>query len=259
MRDYLEVAVEAAKLGGEVLKQSYGQVKKIEYKGEINIVTNVDKRSEILIVELLNSRFPTHSILAEEGTDMAKSSEYKWVIDPLDGTTNYAHDYPIFCVSVGLERNGEMIAGAVYQPIFEELFVAEKGGGAYLNGRKIQVSRVDNLKQALVSTGFPYDVLENAGQAMKDFSCFVDSAQAVRRDGSAALDLCYVAMGRFDGFWEPRLKPWDTAAGVLVVTEGGGRVTDFHNGLYSIYKDQVVASNGLLHEQMCQVLQRARQ
>ena len=141
MRDYLEVAVEAAKLGGEVLKQSYGKVKEIEYKGEINIVTNVDKRSEKLIVELLNSRFPAHSILAEEGTDMAKPSEYKWVIDPLDGTTNYAHDYPIFCVSVGLEKNGEMIAGAVYHPIFEELFVAEKGGGAYLNGRKIHVSR----------------------------------------------------------------------------------------------------------------------
>jgi myo-inositol-1(or 4)-monophosphatase len=258
MRDYLEVAVEAAKLGGEVLRQYYGQVKEIEYKGEINIVTNVDKRSEKLIVELLSSRFPKHSILAEEGTDVANASEYKWVIDPLDGTTNYAHDYPIFCVSVGLEKNGEMIAGAVYQPIFEELFVAEKGGGAYLNGRKIQVSRIDKLKQGLVSTGFPYDVLENPGQAMKDFSYFVDSAQAVRRDGSAALDLCYVAMGRFDGFWEARLKPWDTAAGVLIVTEAGGRVTDFQDGHYSIYKDQVVASNGLLHEQMCTVLQRAR-
>ena len=259
MRDYLEVAVEAAKLGGEVLKQSYGQVKEIEYKGEINIVTNVDKRSERLIVELLNSRFPKHSILAEEGTDMARPSEYKWVIDPLDGTTNYAHDYPLFCVSVGLERNGKMIAGAVYQPIFEELFVAEKAGGAYLNGRKIQVSRIDSLKQGLVATGFPYDVLENPSQAMKDFSYFVDSAQAVRRDGSAALDLCYVAMGRFDGFWEARLKPWDTAAGVLIVTEAGGRVSDFQDAHYSIYKDQVVASNGLLHGQICDVLQRARQ
>src|SRR5262245_31164308 len=259
MREYLEVAVEAAKLGGEVLKQFYGQVKEIEYKGEINIVTNVDKQSEKLIVELLSSRFPKHSILAEEGTDMANASEYKWVIDPLDGTTNYAHDYPIFCVSVGLERNGEMIAGAVYQPISEELFVAEKGTGAYLNGRRIQVSRIVNLKQGLVSTGFPYDVLENPGQAMKDFSYFVDSAQAVRRDGSAALDLCYVAMGRFDGFWEARLKPWDTAAGVLIVNEAGGRVTGFQDQHYSTYKDQVVASNGLLHGQMCDVLQRARQ
>lgn len=258
MRDYLEVAIEAAKLGGEVLKQSYGKVKEIEFKGEINIVTNVDKRSEKLIVELLSSRFPKHSILAEEGTDMAQPSEFKWVIDPLDGTTNYAHDYPLFCVSVGLEKNGEMIAGAVYQPIFEELFTAEKGGGAYLNSRKIQVSRVGNLKQGLVSTGFPYDLLENRGQAMRDFSFFVDSAQAVRRDGSAALDLCYVAMGRFDAFWEASLNPWDTAAGVLLVTEAGGQVTDFQGGHYTIYHRQLVASNGLLHEQTCEVLRRAR-
>lgn len=259
MREYLEVAVEAAKLGGEVLKQYYGQVKEIEYKGEINLVTNVDKRSEKLIVELLNSRFPRHSVLAEEGTDMAGSSEYKWVIDPLDGTTNYAHDYPLFCVSIGLEKKGEIVAAAVYQPIFEELFVAEKGAGAYLNGRRIHVSRVGNLKQGLLSTGFPYDVLENPGQAMKDFRYFVDSAQAVRRDGSAALDLCYVAMGRFDGFWEARLKPWDTAAGILIVTEAGGRVTDFQGGYYSIYRDEVVASNGLLHDSICEVLRRARQ
>ncbi len=258
MRDYLEVAIEAARLGGDVLKQSYGQVKQIEYKGEINIVTEVDKRSEKLIVELLRSRFPKHSILGEEGTNVMQSSEYKWVIDPLDGTTNYAHDYPIFCVSIALERNGEIIVAAVYQPIFEELFVAEQGGGAYLNGRRIQVSRVDQLRQALVSTGFPYDVLENPGQAMRDFSCFIDASQAVRRDGSAALDLCYVAMGRFDGFWELRLKPWDTAAGILMVLEAGGRVTNIEGSPYSIYMDAVVASNGLLHDSMRHVMEQAR-
>lgn len=258
MRDFLEEAVEAAKLGGDVLKQSYGQAKQIEYKGEINIVTEVDRRSERLIVELLRSRFPKHSILGEEGTNVAQSSEYKWVIDPLDGTTNYAHDYPIFCVSIALEENGEIIVAAVYQPIFEELFVAEKRGGAYLNGRRIQVSRVNQLRQALLSTGFPYDVLENPGQAMKDFSRFVDASQAVRRDGSAALDLCYVAMGRFDGFWELRLKPWDTAAGILMVTEAGGQVTDIQGRPYSIYMDEIVASNGLLHDSMRQVLEHAR-
>lgn len=258
MRDYLEVAVEAAKLGGEVLKQFYGQAKKIEYKGETNIVTEVDKRSEKLIVELLSSRFPKHSILAEEGTDMARPSEFKWIIDPLDGTTNYAHDYPIFCVSVALEKNGEIVVGAVYQPILEELFVAEKGNGAYLNGRKIQVSRVDKLRRALLSTGFPYDILENPGQAMQQFSGFVDTAQAVRRDGAAALDLCYVAMGRFDGFWEVRLKPWDSAAGVLIITEAGGTVTDFQGAPYSIYKDEIAVSNGLIHDQMCEVLQQSR-
>ena len=258
MRDYLEVAVEAAKLGGDTLKQSYGQVKKIEYKGEINIVTEVDRRSEKLIVDLLTARFPKHSILAEEGTDMARSSEFKWVVDPLDGTTNYAHDYPIFCVSVALEKNGEVIVGVVYQPIFEELFVAEKGNGAYLNGRKIQVSRVDKLRQSLLSTGFPYDVLEDPGQALQFFSGFVHTAQAVRRDGSAALDLCYVAMGRFDGFWEVRLKPWDTAAGVLIVSEAGGTVTDFQGEPYSIYQPEVVASNGVIHSQMRQVFQRLK-
>jgi myo-inositol-1(or 4)-monophosphatase len=253
MRDYLDVAVEAAKLGGEVLKQSYGQVKKIEYKGEINIVTEVDKRSEKLIVDLLTSRFPKHSILSEEGTDLVKPSEFKWVIDPLDGTTNYAHDYPIFCVSVGLEKNGQVIVGAVYQPVFDELFVAEKGNGAYLNGRKIQVSRVQKLRQSLLSTGFPYDVLQDPEQAMKYFAGFVDTAQAVRRDGAAALDLCYVAMGRFDGFWEVRLNPWDTAAGVLIVLEAGGMVTDFQGEPYSIYRDEVMASNGLIHTQMREV------
>jgi myo-inositol-1(or 4)-monophosphatase len=255
MRDYLDVAVEAAKLGGEVLKQSYGQVKKIEYKGEINIVTEVDKRSEKLIVDLLTSRFPRHSILSEEGTDLVRSSEFKWVIDPLDGTTNYAHDYPIFCVSVALEKNGQVIVGAVYQPVFDELFVAEKGNGAYLNGRKIQVSRVQKLRQSLLSTGFPYDVLQDPEQAMKYFAGFVDTAQAVRRDGAAALDLCYVAMGRFDGFWEVRLKPWDTAAGVLIVLEAGGVVTNFQGETYSIYRDEVVASNGLIHTQMREVFQ----
>jgi myo-inositol-1(or 4)-monophosphatase len=255
MRDYVEVAVEAAKLGGDVLKQSYGQVKKIEYKGEINIVTEADKRSEEVIVDLLTTRFPKHSILGEEGTDMERPSEFKWVIDPLDGTTNYAHDYPIFCVSVALEKGGEVIVGAVYQPIFDELFVAERGNGAYLNGRKIQVSRVDKLKQSLLSTGFPYDVLADPRQAMRYFAAFVDTAQAVRRDGAAALDLCYVAMGRFDGFWEVRLKPWDTAAGVLIITEAGGTVTDFQGSPHSIYKDEVMASNGLIHEQMHEVFQ----
>src|SRR5262249_31444670 len=153
-------------------------------------------------VNLLSSRFPQHSILAEEGTDMVRASAYKWVIDPLDGTTNFAHDYPVFCVSVALERAGEIVVGVVYQPIFEELFVAEKNNGAYLNGRKICVSKIDNLRQALLSTGFPYDLIQDPVDALQHFERFVHRAQAVRRDGSAALDLCYVAMGRFDGFWE---------------------------------------------------------
>jgi myo-inositol-1(or 4)-monophosphatase len=258
MLDYVGVAVEAAKLGGDVLKQSYGQDKKIEYKSEIDIVTEVDKRSEKLIVGLLTSRFPQHSILAEEGTDIIHTSEFRWVIDPLDGTTNYAHDYPFFCVSVALEKNGEVITGAVYHPILEELFVAERASGSYLNGGKIQVSKVSQLRQSLLSTGFPYDVLADPEEAMGHFKNFVDATQAVRRDGSAALDLCYLAMGRFDGFWELRLKPWDTAAGALIVTEAGGQVTDFRSEGYSIYQDQIMASNGLIHNQMRGVLNRHR-
>ncbi len=256
MSNYLEVAVEAAKLGGEVLKQYYRQIKRIEYKGETDLVTEVDKRSEKLVTDLLSARFPQHSILAEEGTEMTRPSEFKWVIDPLDGTTNYAHDYPLFCVSVALEKKGEVITGAVFNPIADELFVAEKGDGAYLNGKKIQVSQVANLRQSLLSTGFPYDVIENPANALKYFGAFIEKAQAVRRDGSAALDLCYLAMGRFDGFWEVRLKPWDTAAGSLVVTEAGGKVTDFKNNHYSIYQVQTLASNGLIHEQMREVMQR---
>jgi myo-inositol-1(or 4)-monophosphatase len=258
MPDFVGVAVEAAKLGGEILKQSYGQNKKIEYKGEVDIVTEVDKRSEKLIVELLTSRFPQHSILAEEGTDLSHRSEFRWVIDPLDGTTNYAHNYPFFCVSVALEKNGQVIAGAVYQPIFEELFIAESAGGAYLNGGKIQVSKISQLRQSLLSTGFPSDVLADPEEAIEHFKNFMNTAQSVRRDGSAAMDLCYLAMGRFDGFWEMGLKPWDTAAGALVVTEAGGQVTDFRNEAYSIYRDQIVASNGLIHTQMREVLNRHR-
>ena len=256
MSNYLEVAVEAARLGGGVLKQSYGQVKKIEYKGETDLVTEIDKRSEKLVTDLLNARFPQHSILAEEGTEVTRPSEFKWVIDPLDGTTNYAHDYPLFCVSIALEKKGEVIAGVVFNPIADELFVAEKGSGAYLNGKKIQVSRVDNIRQSLLSTGFPYDVVESPANALKYFGAFIEKAQAVRRDGSAALDLCYLALGRFDGFWEVRLKPWDTAAGSLVVTEAGGKITDFNNNHYSIYQVQALASNGLIHEQMREVMHR---
>lgn len=250
MRDYLEVAIEAAKTGGDVLRQYYGKAKDIEYKAEIDLVTHVDKRSEQLIVEWLSSRFPHHSILAEEGTEMQRSEEFRWVIDPLDGTTNYAHDYPLFGVSVALEQNSELIVGVVYNPVSEELFVAEKGNGSYLNGRKIQVSQVDKLRQALISTGFPYELFKNLDDAMSYFISFMKTAQGVRRDGSAALDLCYLAMGRTDGFWEQRLKPWDSAAGALIVLEAGGTVTDFHGKDFTIYGDELLASNGLIHDSM---------
>ena len=258
MEDYLRLAVEAAKLGGEVLRQYYGKEKKIEYKGEIDVVTEADKQSERVVVDLLSSRFPHHSILAEEGGSWEKSSEYKWVVDPLDGTSNYAHDYPFFSVSIALEKRGEVIAGAVYHPILEELFIAEKGGGAYLNDRRIHVSKVTALKKALLSTGFPYDILKDPDEALGLFGNFIHASQGIRRDGSAALDLCYLAMGRFDGFWELRLNPWDTAAGVLIVTEAGGRVSNFEGQTFSIYEDNILASNGLLHEGMMEVIKQGR-
>ena len=254
MDDFLQVAVEAARLGGGVLRQYYGKDKKIEYKGEIDVVTEADRQSEKLIVDLLASHFPKHSVLAEEGNSADKPSDYKWVIDPLDGTSNFAHDYPVFSVSVALEKGEEIIVGVVYHPILEELFVAEKGGGARLNGKKIQVSKVSSLRKALLSTGFPYDILEDPGEALAHFRNFIHASQGVRRDGSAALDLCYLAMGRFDGFWELRLKPWDTAAGMLIVVEAGGRVTNFAGREFSIYEDNILASNALLHESMQAVI-----
>ena len=259
MRDYLAVAVEAARLGGDILREHYRRVKKVEFKGEADLVTEVDRRSEKEIVDLLTSRFPHHSILAEEGTATEKSSEFKWVVDPLDGTTNYAHGYPVFCTSVALEQNEDILVGAVYQPMTDELFVAERGGGAFRNGRRIGVSRVEELQRALLATGFPPQVRQSPEEALGHFAAFVRRAQSIRRDGSAALNLCCVASGLFDGFWETYLKPWDTAAGLLVVREAGGLVSRFSGRDYSIYQPQTLATNGLIHEQMQQVLGKTQQ
>jgi myo-inositol-1(or 4)-monophosphatase len=250
MSRLIEVGVAAAREAGKVLKQHYGQEKKIEFKGEIDLVTEVDKKSEKIVVEILKGAFPDHSILAEEGSNSHKTSGYKWIIDPLDGTTNYAHDYPFFCVSIGLEKDGEIVGGVVYQPLWDELFVAEKGAGAFLNDQKIRVSKVDHLRRALVTTGFPYDLNKIPPEAFQYFKNFLNTSQAVRRDGSAALDMCYLAMGRLDGFWEESLKPWDTAAGLIIVRESGGMVTNFQSDSYSIYEREILASNGLIHDQM---------
>ena len=254
MRDYLAVAVEAARLGGKILREHYQRVKTIEFKGETDLVTDVDRRSEKEIVNLLTSRFPNHSILAEEGTNSEKNSEFKWVIDPLDGTTNYAHGYPVFCTSIALEQNKDILVGAVYQPMTNELFVAERGSGAFRNGEKIKVSRVQELNRALLATGFPPQVRQSPEQALQHFSAFVRRSQSIRRDGSAALNLCCVASGLFDGFWEAHLKPWDTAAGLLMIREAGGMVSRFSNMDYSIYQPQTLATNGLIHDEMQQVL-----
>jgi myo-inositol-1(or 4)-monophosphatase len=255
--DFLTVAIESAKEAGRFLKLNLGKVKNIESKKEeINLVTEIDKGSEKKIIDFLKSRFPNHSILAEESGETNLGSDFKWIIDPLDGTTNYTHSFPVFCVSIALEFKGEVILGVVYDPNLDELFYAEKGKGAFLNGKRISVSKTDKLIKSMLATGFPYNVKENPDNCIEHFVNFLMEAQAIRRLGSAALDLVYVACGRLDGFWEVNLNPWDTAAGKIIVEEAGGKVTDFYGNDFNIYTKGIVASNGLIHEQMLEVIKK---
>jgi myo-inositol-1(or 4)-monophosphatase len=254
----LNFAIQTARDAGRILAERFGRTLQISNKGELDLVTESDLASERLIIERIRTYYPRHAILAEESgasgpADPDGQAEWRWIIDPLDGTTNYAHGYPCFCVSIGLEHKGRMELGVVYDPMRDELFTGERGGGAALNGRRIQVSPVDSLSGALLCTGFPYDVRERSEFA-RHFANFIMNAQAVRRDGAAALDLAYVACGRFDGFWEEGLKPWDVAAGSLLVEEAGGRLSKYDGAALSIYTPPVLASNGLLHEEMMRVL-----
>ncbi|CDM65811.1 inositol monophosphatase family protein [Pyrinomonas methylaliphatogenes] len=250
----LDFAVQTAREAGHILAERFGRVTEVSHKGEINLVTEADLASERFIIERIKSYYPRHAILAEEsGASVERGSDYVWIVDPLDGTTNYAHGYPVFAVSIALEYRGEIVLGVVYDPMRDELFAAERGAGATLNGRRVRVSDVEDLSKAMLCTGFPYDVRER-GELIGHFRNFIMTAQAVRRDGSAALDLAYVACGRFDGFWEEGLNPWDVAAGVLLVEEAGGRVTDYAGHPFSSYYAPVLASNGLIHEAMMRVL-----
>jgi len=239
---------------GEIIIKKSKQRHRVSLKGRVNLVTEVDLLSEKYIVKEITSRFPDHSILAEEGSDKNTDSDFKWVIDPLDGTTNYAHGFPFYCVSIGVEFKGEMIVGVVYDPERDELFYAHKGGGAFMNGRRIVVSREFMLQKALLATGFPYDILTSRIDNLEYFRRFAKKARGIRRAGSAALDLCYVACGRFDGFWELKLHPWDTAAAIVIVREAGGMVTDFSRKKYSIYNNNILATNKRLLEQMSEIL-----
>lgn len=250
----LNFAIRVAKDAGRLLRDRVGTRIDIDHKGSIDLVTDVDLASEKLIREAISTYYPRHEILAEEGGLSESSSEYRWIVDPLDGTTNYAHGYPIFCVSIALECKGEALLGVVYDPMRDELFSAERGGGATLNQRPICVSKTAELMQGLLSTGFPYDIKTAKLTNLDHWANFAMNAQALRRDGAAALDLCYVACGRYDGFWELNLSPWDTAAGALIVSEAGGRVTNFTGGQFSNYKPEVVASNSLIHDRMIEVL-----
>jgi myo-inositol-1(or 4)-monophosphatase len=254
----LNFAIQTARDAGRVLAERFGRNLRISNKSELDLVTESDLASERLIIDRIKTHYPRHTILAEEsGTNPPASegaqSDWRWIIDPLDGTTNYAHGYPCFCVSMGLERNGTLELGVIYDPLRDEIFAAERGQGAALNGKRIHVSPTPNLASALLCTGFPYDVRER-GEFARHFSNFIMNAQGVRRDGAAALDLAYVAAGRFDGFWEEGLKPWDVAAGILLIEEAGGKVSDYHNRPLDIFTPPILASNGLIHEQMMRVL-----
>lgn len=253
-KEFKEIAIEAAVAGGELIKKSIGNTGKISYKGRINIVTDVDKASEAMIISRIGRAFPEHSILSEERLPRERASSYRWIIDPLDGTTNFVHGFPFFSVSIALEKDREAILGVVYDPIREELFAAEKGRGASLNGKRIAVSGVKKLSQAMLSTGFSYGVKGSRNTNIRHFGRFLTRAQAVRRAGSAALDMCYVAVGRFDGFWEMDLQPWDTAAASIIVKEAKGRVSKFDGSRYSHYDKQVLAANPHIYRQMVNIL-----
>jgi len=254
--DYLETAIDLCRAAGDILNYYADREKLVEYKGHANLVTIADKKSEELIIDGILGRYPSHSILAEESGSTQPGAAVQWIIDPLDGTTNFAHGYPFYCISIAVEDKGEIQCGAVYDPVRDEMFTAGRGEGAYCNGERLRVSNVSQLSQALLITGFPYNFRERLDTVLGQFGKFLVASQAVRRGGSAALDLCYVAAGRIDGFWELFLQAWDTAAGRIILEEAGGRVTDFKGGPFSVYMKEILASNGALHDEMLDVLGR---
>ena len=247
--DFLPGMEEIAREAGVLLMEYFRQRVTIEYKGEADLVTVADRKSELLIRERLRERWPSFDILGEEGGLQDTGSDYRWYVDPLDGTTNFAHGFPVFCVSMGLEYKGERIAGVIYDPTRDELFAAERRGGAFLNRQPIRVSKVARLAECLVATGFPSHK-RHKNPNIFFYHQITLHTHGVRRAGSAALDLCYVACGRLDGFWEFNLNPWDTAAGVLMVAEAGGKVSDFKGGPFQLDSRETLASNGLVHEQL---------
>ena len=252
-----DAAIVIARAAGALLREGYGRLHVPGRKGRIDLVTEYDTRSEALVLGEIAARFPGHAVLAEEsGAHAGESggSRVRWIVDPLDGTTNFAHNYPFFCVSIGIEVDGALAAAVVVDPVRDETFAAAAGDGATLNGVPVRVSAIDQLDDALLVTGFPYDVREHPERHLEPFRAFLTRAQGIRRDGSAALNLCYVAMGRFDGFWERGLAPWDAAAGVLIIREAGGRVTRWDGAPIDLAGREFLASNGALHDPMRAVL-----
>lgn len=253
-----DAATDFAREAGAIVLEGYGREHAPERKGRIDLVTEYDRRSEERLLALIAARFPGHAVLAEESGAhaSARGAGVRWILDPLDGTTNFAHNYPFFAVSVGVEIEGVMAAGAVYDPVRDEMFSAAHGEGATLGRRPIRVSACERIEDALLVTGFPYDVREFPERHLPLFREFLVQAQGVRRDGSAALNLCYLATGRFDGFWEGNLSPWDVAAGSLIVREAGGVITDYSGGAFRLDGRQVCAAGAALHPRLLEVIAR---
>ena len=256
MTNIVKVAVEAALAAGKVQAEHVDKIQSVSEKSGLrgDVVTEVDLLCEKEIIDRIQKVFPRDAILAEESGETLGDVSRKWIIDPLDGSLNYSHGYPCYCVSIGVEHEGELVVGVIYNPNLDELFVAEKGQGATLNGKTIKVSTTKTLEKSLLVTGFSPKIIGSEDDNLKHFCNFMKSCQAVRRPGSAAMDLCYTAMGRFDGFWEDCLSPWDMAAGVLIVREAGGRVTAFDGEPLSIYGGYILATNGKVHQQMVDIL-----
>jgi myo-inositol-1(or 4)-monophosphatase len=253
-RQWVNVAIAAAQEAGNLLQRHFGEGQQIRYKGAKDLVTAMDLQSQQAILARLKTHFPEHAILAEEGITEENPDVPRWIIDPLDGTTNYAHGFPFFAVSLGLEHRGHIVVGVVYVPVLTELFVAVRGKGAYLNGKKLTVSTVPVVQESLLATGFTGLFLYPGSSIFADFAAFSLQAQGVRRAGSAAIDLCYVAAGRLEGFWEKGLKPWDLAAASLAIEEAGGRISDFQGTPFQVMQKETLASNGFIHEEMIQIL-----
>jgi myo-inositol-1(or 4)-monophosphatase len=257
--DFARVGMEVIREAGQLLLERFHTGFTISHKGIVNLVTDVDLAAEELIVTRIRNAFPTHSILAEEKHNDVGDGVVNWVIDPLDGTTNYAHSYPVFSVSIGLEIDKELEWGAVIDPLRNELYTGRRGLGARCNDAPLRVSRVQSLGASLLATGFPYDIRTSKQNNLENFCAFALRSHGVRRSGSAALDLCHVAAGRLDGFWELKLNPWDCAAGYLIVREAGGTVTNFRGLSGSIYDGEVIASNGIIHNEMLAVLAKTNE
>lgn len=251
----LEFVIDLVRAAGDVICENYGQVHRVNHKSsDIDLVTEVDLAVEQLLVSAIRERFPDHAILSEEGDGVRHASDYLWVVDPLDGTVNYAHGFPVFAVSVAVQKQGETVLGVVYDPLRDEMFAAEQGAGATCNGRPMHVSDTARLQDALLATGFPYDRATRSDNNVAEFSRLVTRVQGIRRAGAAALDMAYLAAGRLDGYWEQHVFPWDWTAGALLVSEAGGRITDFDGGPWSLDTVKIVVTNGRIHAELLDAL-----